>query len=225
MRPFCLFLSLLCLLALTACGTEEETISPVFSNIQINGADVASVPYKESSVTITGNIDDISATIVANSAATGEHSVGVDSSNGSWSFEFAPLVEGLNSVSFTASDKRGNLNQMVLTILHDPTPPSVIAVAQSVADPEKPQLIVIFNEALLEISLTTALFNVVNVDNAPLSGPFTGVLTTLNTVTLTLNGALAPGTYRLSCPGVRDIAIPDGNSVAADYFFEFTIAE
>ena len=223
MRTFCLFLSLLCVLTLTACGTEDETIPPIFSNIMINGAVVASVPFKESSVTITGNIDDFSATIVANSAATGERSVGVDSSNGNWSFEFAPLVAGLNSVSFTASDKRGNLNQMVLTILHDPTPPSVIAVAQSVADPEKPQLLVIFNEALLDNSLTTARFNVVNVDNALSIGLFTGVLTTLNTVTLTLDGALAPGTYRLSSPGVRDIAIPDGNSVTADYFFDFTI--
>ncbi|MBE0503421.1 MAG: hypothetical protein IBX46_04745 [Desulfuromonadales bacterium] len=120
MRLFCLFLSLLCLLALTACGTEDETIPPVFSNIQINGADVSSIPYTDSSVTITGNIDDFSATIVANSAATGERSVGVDSSNGSWSFEFAPLVAGLNSVSFTASDKRGNFNQLVLNLIYDP---------------------------------------------------------------------------------------------------------
>jgi hypothetical protein len=225
MRLFCLLLSLFCVLALSACGTEEETIPPTFSNIMVNGAVVASVPYKDPSVTITGNIDDFVATLVANSTATGERAVDVDSSDGSWSFEFAPLTAGLNSVSFTASDKNGNLNQMVLTILHDPTPPSVITVTQSVADPDNPQLIVTFNEALLESSLTTAPFSVVNVENNLTIGPLTGALTTLNTVTLSLIGALEPGTYRLICPDVKDIAITGGNSVATDYYFEFTIAE
>ncbi|PKN13779.1 MAG: hypothetical protein CVU69_00995 [Deltaproteobacteria bacterium HGW-Deltaproteobacteria-4] len=191
----------------------------------VNGAVVSSTPYINSSVIITGNIDDFAATIIANSTASGEDAVAVDSSDGSWSFEFAPLVAGLNIVSFTASDKRGNLNQMLLTIVHDPTPPSVIAVTQSVSDSQNPQLVVTFGEALLESSLVTAPFSVVNVDNTSEIGPLTGALTTLNSVTLTLVEALVPGSYRLSCPGVRDIAIPDGNSVAADYFFDFTIAE
>jgi hypothetical protein len=220
MRPLHLFLSLLCILALAACGTEEEITPPVFSNIMINGAVVASVPYKESSVTITGNIDDVAATIVANSAATGERSVGVDSSDGSWSFEFAPLVAGLNIVSFTASDKRGNLNQMILTILHDATPPNVTAVVQSVADPENPLLIVTFDEALLESSLTTALFSVVNtVDESVVADSLTGTLA-VSTVTLTLPlTALPEGSYRLICPAITDLA---GNGLATNSF-DFTI--
>jgi len=118
MRSFCLFLSLLCLLALTACGTEDETIPPTFSNIQVNGADVSSIPYTDSSVTITGNIDDFSATIVANS----KNPVVVDSSDGSWSFPLT-LQLGPNVISFIASDKRGNFNQLVLNLIYEPSTP------------------------------------------------------------------------------------------------------
>ena len=127
-----MFISLLCLLALTACGTEEELIPPAFSNIKVNDAAVTTIaPVKDPSVTITGTIDDFSATLVANSTVTGEVPVDVNSSDGSWSFTFAPLTSGANIVSFTASDKRGNLNQMILTVNHDPTPPSVTAVVQT----------------------------------------------------------------------------------------------
>ena len=104
MRLACLLLSLLCVLTLTACGTEEETIPPTFSDIKVNGADVSSLPYTNSSVTIKGTIDDFAATIVANSTVTGEESVVVDSSDGSWSF-FIVLQEGANIITFIASDK------------------------------------------------------------------------------------------------------------------------
>ncbi len=217
MRSFCLFLSLLCILALVACGSEEELNPPIFSNIMVNGAVVSSTPYTDSSVTITGNIDDYSATIVANSTASGEVAVAVDSSDGSWSFDFTALTEGANIISFTVSDVRGNLNQMLLTVLHDTTAPLVTAVTQSV-DPS-PQLIVTFNEALLESSLATALFAV---DGAPLSGGSLDTLLTQRTVTLPLDVALS-GEHLFTCTGVRDIATPDGNSVTAGYSFSFTI--
>jgi hypothetical protein len=225
MRSLYLFLSLLCIFALVACGSEEELIPPVFSNITASGSlgstTILTTPSQDPGVTISGNIDDFAATIVANSTASGEVAVAVDSSDGSWSFLFSPL-EDVNIVSFTASDQRGNLNQMFLTVFHDTTAPLVAVVTQSV-DPS-PQLVVTFNEALLESSLATAPFSVVNADNTPLIGPLTGALTTFNTVTLTLDGAaLPPGNYRLNCPEVRDIATPDGNSIAADYFFDFTI--
>ena len=216
MRSFCLFLSLLCILTLTACGSEEELNPPVFSNVKVNDADVSSIPYMDSSVTITGNIDDFAATIVANTTASGEDAVAV-AIDGRWIFEFTPLVAGLNFVNFTASDKRGNFNQMILTILHDPTPPSVIAVTQSVADPENPQLIVTFGEAILASSLTSALFtvngsSVTSVDLDPLAN---------NIVTLTLNPVLVAGSYTLTYSGISD---PAGNMVSAANF-DFTIAE
>jgi hypothetical protein len=220
MRPFYLFISLLCLLALTACGTEEELTPPVFRDIRVNDAADTSLSFKDPSVTITGIIDDFSATLVANSTVTGEVSVDVNSSDGTWIFTFAPLTTGANVVSFIASDKRGNLNQMILTVNHDPTPPTVTAVVQSVADPENPQLIVTFDEALLESSLTTALFAV---DGTPLSGGTLDTLLTQRTVTLSLDTALPAGPHQLTCSGVSDLAIPDGNSIAVGYSFDFTI--
>lgn len=122
MRLACLLLSLLCVLTLTACGTEEETIPPTFSDIKVNGADVSSLPYTNSSVTIKGTIDDFAATIVANSTVTGEESVVVDSSDGSWSF-FIVLQEGANIITFIASDKNGNLNQLVMNLSYEPSIP------------------------------------------------------------------------------------------------------
>ena len=222
MRPFYLFISLLCLLALTACGTEDELIPPAFLTTEVNGAADTSLSFKDPSVTITGTIDDFSATLVANSTLTGEVPVAVNSSDGTWTFTFAPLTAGANLISFTASDKRGNLNQMILTVNHDPTPPIVTSVVQSVADPEKPQLIVTFDEALLESSLTTALFAV---DQTSLSGATLDTLLTKKTVTLPLAAPFPPGTYQFTSTGVADLALPDGNSVAADYSFSFTIVE
>lgn len=220
MRPIILFLSLLTLLALTACGTEEELIPPTFLTTLVNGAVVTTTPFKEPSVTITGTLDDVSATLVANSTATGE--VPVPVSNGTWSFTFAPLTIGANIITFTASDKRGNLNQMILTVNHDPTPPAVTAVVQSVADPVKPQLIVTFDEALLESSLATALFKVVNpLDESVVVDSLTGTIAD-STVTLTLPAALPVGSYRLICPAIiTDLA---GNGLATNSF-DFTIAE
>lgn len=122
MRHFCLFLSLLCVLTLTACGTEDEIIPPVFSNIKVNDADVSSLPYTVSSVTIKGNIDDFSATIVANSTVTGEVPVAVDSNDGSWVFPVT-LQAGANAISFIASDKRGNINQLNLNLVYEPSIP------------------------------------------------------------------------------------------------------
>lgn len=122
MRLFCLLLSLFCVLALSACGTEEETIPPTFSNIKVNDADISLIPYTVSSVTITGNIDDFAATIVANSTVTGEESVDVNSSDGSWSF-FIVLQEGANVITFIASDKNGNLNQLILNLSYEPSIP------------------------------------------------------------------------------------------------------
>lgn len=222
MRPLILFLSLLGLLALTACGTEEELIPPTFLTTLVNGAVVTTTPFKEPSVTITGTLDDVSATLVANSTTSGEVPVAVSSSDGSWSFVFAPLTAGANIITFTASDQRGNLNQLILSVNHDPTPPIVTAVVQSVADPVNPQLIVTFDEALLESSLTTALFAV---DATPLSGATLDTLLTKKTVTLPLPVALTAGSHRLTCNGIRDLATPDGNPVAVGYFFDFTIAE
>lgn len=213
MRPLILLLSLLGLLALTACGTEEELIPP---NIKVDAT--TSLLVKDPSATITGTIDDLSATLVANSTVTGEVPVPVN--NGSWSFVFAPLTTGANIITFTASDQRGNLNQMILTVNHDPTPPIVTAVVQSVADPVNPQLIVTFDEALLESSLTTALFAV---DTTPLTGATLDTLLTQKTVTLPLSVALPAGPHQLTCSGIRDLATPDGNPVAVGYSFDFTI--
>jgi hypothetical protein len=110
---------------------------------------------------------------------------------------------------------------MIVTVTHDTTPPVVAAVTQSV-DPSL-QLVVTFNEILLDASLETASFSVVDAENTPQAGPLTGSFTTQSTVTLALEGALPAGSYRLLCPGVRDIATPDGNSITTDYFFDFTI--
>lgn len=221
MRPFYLLISLLCLFALTACGTEEELIPPDFLTTEVNGAEVTTTPFKDPSVIVTVTLDDVNATLVANSTATGEVPV-IVSDDGIWRFIFAPLTAGANIISFTASDKRGNLNQMILTVNHDPTPPIVTAVVQSVAEPANPQLIVTFDEALLESSLTTALFAV---DTTPLSGATLDTLLTQKTVTLPLSVALPAGPHQLTCSGIRDLATPDGNPVAVGYSFDFSIAE
>ena len=220
MRPFYLLISLLCLFAFTACGTEEELIPPVFLTTEVNGAEVTTTPFKDPSVIITVTLDDVNATLVANSTATGEVPV-IVSDDGIWRFTFAPLTAGANIISFTASDKRGNLNQMILTVNHDPTPPNVTAVVPS-ADPQNPtvpQLIVTFDETLLDTSLPTASFRVDNADGAIVANSLTTTPTTSNTVTLTLDAVLSmPGTYRLVYSGVADLA---GN--VATNFFDFTI--
>jgi hypothetical protein len=223
MRHFYLFFALLCILALAACGSEEELTPPAFGNIAASGSldstTILTAPSRDPDVTISGNIDDFAATIVADSTASGKVPV-VVASDGSWSFTFAPQ-EGANLVSLTASDVRGNINQMIVTVTHDTTPPVVAAVTQSV-DPSL-QLVVTFNEILLDASLETASFSVVDAENTPQAGPLTGSFTTQSTVSLALEGALPTGSYRLLCPGVRDIATPDGNSITTDYFFDFTI--
>ena len=217
MRSFYLFISLLCLLALTACGTEDELIPPAFLTTEVNGAADTLLPFKDPSVTITGTLDDFSATLVANSTVTGEVPVDVNSSDGSWRFTFAPLTEGANIVSFIASDKRGNLNQMILTVNHDPTPPSVSSATLSM-DPQNFDILLLnvtFDEALATLS-PTAIFSVVDKDGVLKDGPFTVTLTTPSTVILPLAAETPPGTYRLICPAVTDLA---GNSVAVDYLF------
>jgi hypothetical protein len=221
MRSFILLLSLLALLALTACGTEKELIPPSFTEVTASGSlgsvTVLTTPSQDSTVTIKGNIDDVAATIVANSTVTGEVSVDVNS-DGSWSFPFDPQ-EGANIVSFTASDARGNINQMILTVVHDTTAPLVTAVTQSIDPP--PQLIVTFDEALLASSLATALFAV---DNTPITAASFDPLTP-NTVTLPLPVVLPAGPHTLTCSGVTDLSTLDGNSIAVGYSFDFTIAE
>ncbi len=223
MRQFYLLFSLLCILALAACGTEEELTPPAFSNMTGSGSlgsiTILTAPFRDLNVSISGNVDDLAATIVANSTVTGEVPVAVDSSDGSWSFPFAPQ-EGANIISFIASDKRGNLNQMILTVLHDTIAPLVIAVLPSV---DSLQLNIIFNEALLDTSLTTALFSVVDADGTTVVASRNATVVTPSTVNLLMDVALLPGSYRLLCPEVKDIATPDGNSVAADYSFPFTI--
>ena len=219
MRPFYLFLLCLSLLTLTACGSEEELIPPAFLTLLVNDAEVTTTPSQDPIVTITGNIDDVAATIVANSTVTGEVPVVVI--DGSWNFEFAPQ-EGANIVSFTASDARGNINQMILTVFHDTTAPLVTAVSQSVDPPL--QLIVTFDEALLDTSLPTAPFSVANaVSGTVVVDSLVATVITPSTVTLPLAEVLPAGTYRLTCPGVKDIATPGGNGVTADYSFDFTI--
>jgi hypothetical protein len=220
MRHFYLIFALLCILVLAACGSEEELTPPAFINITASGTLVSptilTAPSQDPGVTISGNIDDLAATIVADSTVSGKVPVIVES-DGRWSFTFAPQ-EGANLVSLTATDARGNINQMILTVTHDTTPPVITTVTQSV-DPS-PQLLVTFNETLLESSLATTIFAV---DATQLPVGTLDTLLTKKTVTLALDGALAPGTYRLTCPGVTDIATPNGNSVTADYFFDFTI--
>lgn len=213
MRQFYLLFSLLCILALAACGTEEDLTPPAFSNVMVNGDTVMSIPFKDPNVTITGNIDDFSATIVANSTVTGEVPVVVNSSDGSWSFPFAPQ-EGANLISFIASDKRGNLNQMILTLVHDPTPPLVTAVSQS-TDPSL-QLVVTFDETLADLQ-PTAVFAV---DGNSVSGATLDTVLTHRIFTLPLSAVLTPGSHQLTCDGIVDLA---GNSVAVGYFFDFTI--
>lgn len=228
MRPFYLFLSLLCLLALTACGTEEELTPPTFSNISASGSlgstTVLTAPFQDPVITIKGNVDDFSATIVAYSTASGEVPVAFDSNDGSWSFDFTSFAEGANSVSFTASDERGNINQMILTLLYDTTAPLVTSVTQSLEDPLSPQLIITFNEALLESSVTA---DFCAVDAIPLSGALLDMDLTKMVVTVPLNNGLplTPGDHLLTCTGVTDLSTPAGNSIAADYSITFTIVE
>ncbi|MDZ4185738.1 MAG: hypothetical protein U1D97_12250, partial [Desulfuromonadales bacterium] len=65
---------------------------------------------------------DLSATIVV-STVTGEDSVAVDSNDGSWSFPFT-LQAGPNVINIIASDQRGNLNQLTLNLLYEPSIPN-----------------------------------------------------------------------------------------------------
>lgn len=218
MRPFFLTFSLLCILFLAACGSEEELTPPVFSSISasgsLNSTTILTAPSQDDTVTIRGNIDDFSASLVANTTVTGEVPLDVDSSDGNWIFEFLPQ-EGANTISFTVSDERGNINQMFLTLMHDTTAPTVIAVTQ-VLNP--PQLVVTFSESLLEASVLAESFSIDGVD-------FIGVpvQSAANTVTLPLTTALSSGGHTLACGGIKDVATPDGNSILETYSFEFTI--
>lgn len=224
MRPFYLLISLIFCLFLIACGKEDVLTPPVFSEVvatgSLNSPTILTLPSQDLAVTISGKIDDIAAKIVANSTVTGEKVVAVNP-DGSWSFPITPL-EGANTISFTASDLSGNINQMYLTVTHDVTAPTVLSVTQSV-DPAAPKLFVSFNEALLPGSMTTAIFAVENADGTPLTGPLPATLT-LSIVTLTLNAPLATGPYKLTCSGVTDLSTPLGNS-ASTIIFDFTIIE
>lgn len=120
MRSFCLFLALFFVLVLSGCGSEDDTSPPSFRDIRINGSTDFSTTFSVSSVTITGTIDDFGAKIVANSSATGERGVDVNSADGNWIFVFEPLSAGSNIITLTATDDRGNINQMILTVLYVP---------------------------------------------------------------------------------------------------------
>lgn len=224
MRPFYLFISLICILALLACGSEDELTPPVFSNIAGSGSlgstEVLTKPSQDLDMTLSGNIDDFASIIIANSTVTGEKTVPVNGSDGSWNFTFTP-AEGANTVSFTASDQRGNINLLYLTVTHDTTAPVVVpnGVTQG-TDLLNPQLIVTFNEALLESSVTADHFVV---DDTPVTGAILDTVLTNRIVTLPLSVALSAGEHRLTCPGVTDLATPDGNSVTAEYSFTFPI--
>lgn len=212
MRPFNLILSLLCLLALVACGTEEELTPPTFSNVMVNGAAVTSIPFKDPNVTITGSIDDFSATIVANNTVTGETPV-IVKNDGTWEFSFVLAAEGSYNITFTASDARGNINQMILTVTYDQTAPLISTLTQSlVGDPSVPQLIITFSEALAPLPSTAPFAvsgsTVTSVTLEPL---------TKKIVTLSLSDALLPGSHTLTCSGVTDLA---GNDLAVAYIFD-----
>lgn len=216
MRPFILFLSLLTLLALTACGTEDELIPPVFLTTEVNGAKVTTTPFKESSVIITGTLDDLNATLVANSTVTGEVPVAVDSGAGSWRFPL-PLSVGANIVSFIASDKRGNLNQLILTVNHDPTPPTVSATspaAGTTVTTPVTAVTVTFSEALAG-EPTLANFSIFT---TPISSVTYDAAT--QTATLALAGPLANGEQTVNFVG--PITDPAGNPLAQTSF-TFTV--
>lgn len=224
MRQYYLFILLLLLAVLTACGSEELMTPPVFSNVTVRDSldltKILTSPFQNSQVTITGTIDDVTAEIVASSTVSGELTI-ID---GSWAYAFAP-AEGANLVTFTASDQEGNINQLFLTVTRDTTPPSMSAVAQGTnLLTLAPQLIVIFSEEVLISSLKADGFVVLK-DGVPLLTLSADPLTTTTTsmVTLPLSTALSAGTYQISCVGITDLSTPTGNSVATDYLKEFTI--
>ncbi|MDO9079643.1 MAG: hypothetical protein Q7U44_02510 [Desulfuromonadales bacterium] len=219
MRPFCLFLSFLCVLTLMACGTEDELTPPSFSNlIMRNSSDLDQVltnPLTASNITITGNIDDSAATIVATTSAATEVPV-IVASDGSWSFPYTPN-EGTNIITFTASDERENINQLIFTVIRDTTPPVVVAVTQSQSvDPPSVQLLVTFNETLADLQ-PNAVFAV---DGTSVTGATLDTVVTHTIFTLPLSAALLAGSHQLTCDGVVDVA---GNSIAVGYVFDFTI--
>lgn len=208
------------LLLLTACGSEDELIPPVFGNITVNGSAELSTSFRASTLTMTGTVDDVRATLVAKTVENVEVSIPVNSTDGRWSLTFSPQ-EGVNLVTLTASDKRGNVNQMLLNVLHDSLPPLVTSVTQDLTEPASPRLIVLFNEPIHEESLTNALFAV---NQEPLS-PGTVDSLTQKIVTIPLRSALAPGDYQLNCVGVTDLADTGGNSLLAGDTFSFSIVE
>ena len=223
MRFSYLLISLLLIGGLSACGSEELMIPPTFSNVMVNDVDIKILTpsFNVQSVTITGNISDSAVIIVGNnSTLTAETPVTVNS-DGSWILNDFPLsTEGVNTVTLTASDPRGNINQLRLTVTRDTTAPVVSLVTQSLVDPLK--LTVTFNEDLLDTSVATSIFTVVT-DGISLTltaDPFNPL--TPRVVTLPLSVSLAAGLHQLTCVGVTDRATLGGNSVSSTYTFDFT---
>lgn len=223
MRPLTLLVFSLCLFLLVACGSEEELTPPAFSNIVATGtagsSTILSAPSQDVTVTITGEVDDFSAQLMVDSTVSGKVAVAVDPADGTWSFTFTPQ-EGVNNVVFTASDQRGNSHQMTLTMTHDTTAPVIAKVVQDLTTPASPKLVVTFNESLLETSLPTAIFSV---DAGPVLSANAFDPLNPKVVTLPLSAALSAGSHQITCSGVSDISTPLYNSVAVDYFFDFSI--
>lgn len=215
MRLYHLLISLILFVLLAACGTEDLSTPPIFSNVVANGVTTAGA--RTQSITISGKIDDVEAELVADSSATEPQSVSINN-DGTWEFTFAPN-DGDNQVILTATDLDQNINQMVLTVVYNPLGPVVAAVTQN-TDPA-PRIMVTFNGPVFESSLATAVFALdgVRLDDATMDSEVSSLI-----VTIPLSASLSAGAHQLTCGGINDISTTS-NPVPVNYSYNFVITE
>lgn len=128
-KTFCLILALCCGVAflVAGCGSEDVDLTPpeltltvptAFPLDKVFGPNQFPPPYVFGGTVESGA--SLSAIVSSGVAVTGPTVVG-----GTWSASIPALAQGFNTVSLTASDKRGNLSNLVFTMSYDEVAPAL----------------------------------------------------------------------------------------------------
>ena len=202
----------------TATATGSITLDTTAPTVSLNAV---TSPTKLTSQTITGTVETGATVNVATNTAASDGAATV--TGATWSYTIAGLVDGVNSVTVTATDAAGNTATATGAITLDATSPTVVSKSQADGATGVYAGSVIsatFSEAMNQSTITTSTFMVNNgTSNISGSVSYSGATATF-TPTADLSSFT---TYTVTITtGVTDVV---GNALAANYTWSFTTSD
>lgn len=217
-----LLLALILTALLVACGTEDADLFPPAFTLSPASMNLLNRPSNAATVVLSGTLDDPAATVEVEINGSAAPAAFVLAADGSWTLSFTP-VEGTNSVSLTASDLRGNINQLAFGLVHDTTLPTVTAhvpTQDATLAAAVDTISITFSEALAENVPVAADFLI---DNVAIAATNFAYDPATRIATLTAVPALGNGSHSVSIGVSGAIVDPAGNPLAPKTI-NFTVA-